>query len=70
MGDTMTVLDPILTEIEDALVAHDVSATRFGYLVAGDPALIPRMRGGRRVRGPMRKKIIAALKRLEEKGDL
>jgi uncharacterized protein (UPF0297 family) len=66
----MTRLDPILTEIEDALELHGVSATRFGYIVAGDPALIPRMRGGRRVRGPMRKKIEAAVKRLNEKGDL
>jgi uncharacterized protein (UPF0297 family) len=66
----MTRLDPILTEIEDALELHGVSATRFGYIVAGDPALIPRMRGGRRVRGPMRQKIEAAVKRLNEKGDL
>lgn len=66
----MTRLDPILTEIEDALEMHGVSATRFGYIVAGDPALIPRMRGGRRVRAPMRKKIERALAKLHEKGDL
>jgi uncharacterized protein (UPF0297 family) len=62
--------EPILTKIEDALELYEISATRFGYIVAGDPALIPRMRGGRRVRAPMLKRIEAALARLEEKGDL
>lgn len=67
---TMMRPDPILTEVEDALEQFGVSPTRFGYIVAGDPALIPRMRGGRRVRVPMRRKIEAALKRLKEKGEI
>lgn len=62
--------DPILSSIEDALEAYDVSATRFGYIVAGDPALIPRMRGGRKVRAPMRTRIEWALAKLKSDGEL
>ncbi|BAQ16081.1 hypothetical protein [Methyloceanibacter caenitepidi] len=63
-------LDPLLSDIEDALVAYGLSATRFGYLVAGDPTLVPKMRGGRRVRAALRQKIEAALARLSEEGVL
>lgn len=63
-------VDPILSDIEDALEVYEISATRFGYVVAGDPALVLKIRGGRRPRVQMRDRIKAALKSLAEEGCL
>jgi uncharacterized protein (UPF0297 family) len=61
--------DPLLAEIEHALDLYGISATKFGYMVCGDPALLNRMRKGVRPR-KRRADIEAALKRLAEKGTL
>lgn len=45
-------LDPLAPRIEEALLLSGMSATRFGYLATGDPALITKMRRGRRFRKP------------------
>jgi hypothetical protein len=60
----------LLSNLEAALKAHQISATRFGYTVAGDPTLVAKMRAGRKPRAAMRQKIEAALAKLERKGTL
>lgn len=44
--------DPLLGEILAALSASGVSRTQFGYTVAGDPTLIPKMERGRHIKKP------------------
>jgi hypothetical protein len=61
--------DPLLAEIEFALKLHEISATKFGYMVAGDPALVNKMRRGLHPR-TRKTRIIAALKRLNDGGKL
>lgn len=56
-----TELDPLAPRIEEALLLSGMSATRFGYLLAGDSAFIPKMRKGRTFRRPMIEKIEAFL---------
>jgi len=64
-------VDALLPRIEAALLDHDISKTKFGYLVAGDPALVTKMKRGRVLReGPLKAKIEAALARLEKDGKL
>jgi hypothetical protein len=63
-------IDPILPSIEDALERYGVSQTAFGYTIANDPALVPKMRGGRRLRAAMRGKVQAALDKLNKEGTL
>jgi hypothetical protein len=46
-------------QIERFLKDHDLPATKFGRLVAGDPRLVLDMRQGREVRPPMQIKILA-----------
>lgn len=62
--------DPILSRVEDALKVHHFSVTRFGYLVAGDPTLVRRMRAGRKLRAKLRQKVESALAKLEQDGEL
>lgn len=66
----IVTVDPLLPKIVEALDVYDISATRFGYVVAGDPALVKKMREGRRPRRKMRGKIEKALSKLERKGTL
>lgn len=47
MADTEPSL---LDEIEEFLAEHELSATRFGVLVAGDTKFVKTLRAGRRVR--------------------
>lgn len=61
--------DPILPRIENALLLYEISATRFGYVVAGDPGLVTKMRDGRHLKG-IRKKVESALDRIEKEGGL
>lgn len=57
--------DPLLIEIKKVIAAAGVSRTKFGYLVASDPALLPKMERGRLVKKQeLRVKIEAELKRL------
>lgn len=65
MKDT-DLLDAILL----ALDMHGLSRTKFGYVVAGDPALVGKMEKGRRLRPPLRKKVTEALERLNKDGTL
>lgn len=62
--------EDLLSNVEAALKAHHLSATRFGYLVAGDPTLVSKMRKGRKPRSKLRQQIERALVRLEKDGEL
>ena len=63
--------DPLLAEIETLLDIYNVSVSKFGYHVAGDPALVSKLRKGRRVRKTkLRDKITQALDNLAVKGTL
>lgn len=62
--------DPLLSRIEAALIEHDISATKLGYVVAGDPALVGKLRKGRNMRNALRCTVEAALARLEKEGKL
>lgn len=54
--------DPLLARIENALSVSGTSPTAFGYQVAGDPALVHRMREGRQIKKPaLREKIAGAV---------
>mgnify|MGYP003443408928 CR=1 FL=1 len=45
------VLDPMLPRVEKALVKSGLSATAFGYMYFGDPAIVKKMRNGRNLKG-------------------
>lgn len=45
------VLDPMLPRVEKALAKSGLSATAFGYLYFGDPALVNKLRKGRHLKG-------------------
>ncbi len=66
----MTDQDKLLVDIDFALKAHGVSATRFGYQAAGDPAILRRLHEGRVARPPLLKKLRAALANIEDFGVL
>ena len=63
--------DPLLAEIETVLELYDISVTRFGYAVAGDPTIVTKMRKGRHIKkAALRDAISAALQRITENGGL
>ena len=62
--------DPLLADIEAALELYEISPTRFGYAVAGDPALIKRMRDGMVLKTRRRARVEAGLKKIHEQGGL
>lgn len=45
------VLDPMLPRVERALTKSGLSATAFGYLYFGDPAIVKKLRAGRHLKG-------------------
>lgn len=49
MSEKKNPLDPILPRLEKALLKSGLSATAFGYVHFGDPAIINRMRNGRKM---------------------
>lgn len=53
--------DPLLTDIEAALVKTGIAPATFGKDAVGDPNLIPDLRSGREPRRVTRNKIIAHL---------
>lgn len=63
--------DPLLADIETALDLYGLSATRFGYVTAGDPALVSKLRAGRRIKKiKLRERIQRFLSHLTESGEL
>lgn len=66
----VTTPDPILKDIEVALDLHNLSATRFSYVVMGDPSFVMRLRKGRRVQARTRERVAAALAKLKKEGEL
>jgi hypothetical protein len=65
MPDTPTT-DPLLPAIEEVLILNGISATAFGYRIAGDPALVGKLRGGMVLKRKRRAKVEAGLKELEQ----
>ena len=65
----MDTQNALLLDIDVALEMHKFSATRFGYLAAGDPGVLAKLRKGRRARPALLAKMAAALDLLE-RGEL
>jgi hypothetical protein len=57
---------PLYRRISLYLRASGTSATRFGLDSVGDPKLVFELRRGRTVRRPMKTKLLAYLKRVEQ----
>lgn len=69
-ANVQSVTSNLLSRVESVLLIHEVSATRFGYVAVGDPALVGRLRRGMIPRPRRRAKIEAALTKIEREGKI
>lgn len=58
------VLDPMLPRVEKALAKSGLSATAFGYMYFGDPAIVNKLRKGRNLKG-LRERMLELFEELE-----